>query len=56
MHLCVCVCIYICEAICDCIILAVLNHFSLFALLHQNVILKIIGTESVKYSQLFEYL
>lgn len=60
MYVCVCVYmythIYICKALCECIILAVLNLSSLFPPLHQNLILKIIGTESVKYSQLFEYL
>lgn len=56
MYVCMKVCvyiythIYICKALRECIILSVLNLYSLFAPLHQNLILKIVGTERVKYS------
>jgi len=50
MHMSVCIYThtYILKALCECIILAVLNLSSIFAPLHENLILKIIVTESVK--------
>lgn len=55
------VCIYICthvycKLLCECVTLAGLHLSSFFAPPHQNLILKITGTENVKYSLLFEYL